>query len=74
MANKKKPTNKEMVQEINYLGQKLMMMEQVLQNYVKAFDLYVAMNKHEKKFKKFIDSTIAKAKKEQENGDEKRQS
>jgi hypothetical protein len=41
---------------------------------VKAFDLYVAMNKHEKKFKKFIDSTIAKAKKEQENGDEKRQS
>ena len=54
MANKKKPTNKEMVREINHLGQRLMMTEQVLTNYVKVFDLYLNYKKDEKKFQKYI--------------------
>ena len=54
MANKKKPTNKEIVREINHLGQRLMMTEQVLTNYVKVFDLYLNYKKDEKKFQKYI--------------------
>jgi hypothetical protein len=54
MANKKKPTNKEMVREINHLGQRLMMTEQVLTNYVKVFDLYLNYRKDDKKFQKYI--------------------
>lgn len=65
MTKRKKPTNRELVEEINYLGQRLIRTEQILQNYVKAFDLYVAMKKDEKKFKTFIDTTIKKAEKEQ---------
>jgi len=55
MANRKKPTNKEMLQEIQYLGKRLVMMEQVLNKYVSALDLYIMFQENDDKFREFIE-------------------
>ena len=58
MANRKKPTNKEMLHEIQYLGQRLVMMEQVLNKYVSALDLYILFQKNDDKFREFIEKKL----------------
>jgi len=71
MANKKKPTNKDIVREINHLGQRQMMTEQVLTNYVKVFDLYLNYKKDNDDFQKFIKKMAEKnlkAKEKKDNG------
>jgi hypothetical protein len=68
MTKRKKPTNKEMVQEINYLGQRLMATESVLQNTVKVMDLYINFNKDQDKFKKYVEKLAKmKLKKDKKN-------
>lgn len=59
-VKKKKPTNKEIVQEISYLGQRLMMTERVLNQYIKLFDLYLNFKKDSDKFKKFVEDLAKK--------------
>ena len=59
-VKKKKPTNKKIVQEISYLGQRLMMTERVLNQYIKLFDLYLNFKKDSDKFKKFVEDLAKK--------------
>ena len=59
-VKKKKPTNKEIVQEISYLGQRLIMTERVLNQYIKLFDLYLNFKKDSDKFKKFVEDLAKK--------------
>ena len=53
-ANTKKPTNKEIVMEINYLGQKLMTLATVVNNLSKVLDLYVSYRGQTEEFTKFL--------------------
>tara|TARA_R100000900_G_scaffold124942_1_gene99503 strand:- start:449 stop:652 length:204 start_codon:yes stop_codon:yes gene_type:complete len=50
----KKPTNKEIVGEINHLGQRLMMLESIVQRYVSAVDMYIQFQGNDEKFKDFL--------------------
>ena len=54
MSKRKKPTNKEIVAEINHLGQRLMMLETIVQRYVSAVDMYIQFQDNDEKFKDFL--------------------
>ena len=47
--------NKEIVQEVNYLGSRLMNTDQMLRNFIVMFDRYVKYNKDDEKFRKYLD-------------------
>ena len=50
----KKPTIKEIVKEVNYLGGRLVQLESVLRNTVAVVENYIKFNKDEDKFKTYI--------------------
>ena len=52
--NINKPTNKDMIAEINFLGERLMSLTTVVSNMSKVLDLYITFRKQNKKFEKFI--------------------
>ena len=52
--NTNKPTNKDILAEISYLGQRLMSLGIVVDNLAKIFDLYISFKKDKKKFEKFL--------------------
>ena len=54
MAKRKKPTNKELLQEIDVIGNKMMDLYVALRNIGNVFDLYIAYNNDAEKFAKFI--------------------
>ncbi len=64
MTRRKKPTNKELVQEIGFLTQKVFYLENVISNYIRAFDLYIKFKKDDLKFKNYIVKETEKANKE----------
>ena len=61
---KKKPTNKEVLEEINYLGHKVVETHMALRNLAKVVDMYILFRKQNKKFPKFIEQTALRAAKE----------
>ena len=54
--NSKKPTNKDMVQEINYLGGRLVQVENVLRNTIVVLDGYIQYKKDDDDFKEYLES------------------
>lgn len=69
MTKRKKPTNKEIVSEINHLGQRLMMLETIVQRYVSAVDMYIQFQDNDEKFKDFLLKKAEDAKKKETKKD-----
>ena len=74
MANKvrKKPTIKEITNVVLELNQRTNGLYNMLVDLEKAFSLYIEMNKHDDKFKKYIDKKVEEWKKKNDtkaNGD-----
>ena len=58
MANKKKPTNKELLNEINLIGNKMMDLYMAVKNIGNILDLYLLYNKDTEKFTEFIQKKL----------------
>tara|TARA_R100000458_G_C8258697_1_gene234443 strand:+ start:705 stop:932 length:228 start_codon:yes stop_codon:yes gene_type:complete len=58
MANKKKPTNKELLNEINLIGNKMMDLYVGLRNLGNIFDLYLVYKEDQESFNKFIQEKL----------------
>tara|TARA_Y100000593_G_scaffold90425_2_gene176807 strand:+ start:715 stop:942 length:228 start_codon:yes stop_codon:yes gene_type:complete len=58
MANKKKPTNKELLNEINLVGNKMMDLYAGLRNLGNIFDLYLVYKEDQESFNKFIQEKL----------------
>ena len=61
MKKKKKFSTNDLKREVKSIGIFLSMLSQRLLNLEKLFQLYVEMNKHEKKFEKFLDAKKEKS-------------
>ena len=61
MKKKKKFSTNDLKREVKNIGIFLSMLSQRLLNLEKLFQLYVEMNKHEKKFEKFLDAKKEKS-------------
>jgi len=59
---KKKPTNKEMLDEIQFLGSKLFEVFNQVKNIASVVDLYILYKKDEKKFEKFVQEKLIEVK------------
>lgn len=64
MTKRNKPTNKQIVQELAFLNQKIHYLENIISNYIKAFDLYIKFKKDDTKFKDHIVKETDKLNKE----------
>ena len=62
MSNRKKPTNKEVIEEVKFLGSKLYEMHGNMKNVASIVDLYILFKKDDKKFAKFVDKKLIEAK------------
>jgi hypothetical protein len=64
MTKRKKPTNKEIVQEVQFLGNKVYEMYNQVRNIASVIDLYIAYNKDADKFEKFVNKRLKEANKD----------
>jgi hypothetical protein len=55
-SKKSKPTNKELTQEINYLGGRLVQLENIVRNTIVVVDNYIQFKGDDEEYKKYLES------------------